>query len=445
MFRGALLKKAPLTYLLVICCALISAECFSESAKRPPNIVLILADDLGYGDLGSYGATLIKTPNMDRLASAGVRLTQFYASGNVCTPSRAGLLTGRYPIRSGLAYKTLSIGDKRGLKPEELTLAKALKAYGYKTALIGKWHLGDRPEYHPFAHGFDEFYGTLYSNDEPEQALLNGHEIVEERINAQMLAVQIIDRSIEFIDSNSSGEQPFFLFLSTTSPHKPLRPSAEFVGQSQAGRYGDVVEELDAGVGEVMTALKRKGIEDNTLVIVTSDNGPFPEGSTGGLRGSKGGSWDAGYRVPFISHWPNGIESNLVSSGISMNIDLMPTLINIAAGKDEADMLELDGKDVSSLLQGGDQSPHDALYFFNNEKIAAIRTQQWRAVFWAEYLGINRWLPDHELNLLFDMNLDPAERYSVAANHPDVWQKMLDYLAEAVQELESLALYSNGN
>jgi arylsulfatase A len=354
------------------------------------------------------------------------------------------LLTGRYPIRTGLAYRTLNIGDERGLKPEETTVAEELKRLGYVTALVGKWHLGDRPEYHPLNHGFDEFFGTLYSNDEPEQSLLHGREAIETPIDAQTLALQFIEHSVSFIERNSRGSNnvPFFLMLSTTSPHKPLRPSPRFAGKSRAGGYGDVVEELDWGVGEIMSVLKENGIDENTLVIFTSDNGPFPEGSTGGLRGGKGTSWEGGYRVPFVARWPKEIEPKGISTGMAMNIDLLPTLVKLA-GKNNTVQVGLDGKDISALLEGSDQSPHDVLYFFNNEKIAGLRTQQWKAIFWADYRGINRWMPDHELNMLFDMESDPGERYSLASNHKDVWEKMLEYLSLGVKDLESLALFSD--
>ena len=330
-----ILKKIILLLLVIICSAC--------SGNKPPNIILVMADDLGFGDVGAYGATLINTPNIDALASEGVRLTQFYTSGNVCTPSRAGLLTGRYPIRTGLADRTLAVGDMRGLMQQEVTLAEQLKSLGYVTGLVGKWHLGDKPEYHPLEHGFDEFFGVLYSNDEPEQALLRGRAPVESPINPQQLTLDFTRESLDFIEKNRAG--PFFLMMSMTSPHKPLIPSADFAGKSRAGAYGDVVEELDWSVGEVMSMLVSLGLDDNTLVIFTSDNGPFPEGSTGGLRGGKGTGWEGGYRVPFIARWPGQFKAGSQSAAMSMNFDVMPTLLNIAGG-DSRLHAELDGKDI---------------------------------------------------------------------------------------------------
>ena len=425
-----LLKRIILLYLLVACSAC--------SNNVPPNIILVLADDLGYGDVGVYGARLINTPNIDALASEGIRLTQFYSSGNVCTPSRAGLLTGNYPIRSGLADRTLAVGDRRGLMPDEVTLAEQLKSLGYVTGLMGKWHLGDRPEYHPLEHGFDEFFGILYSNDEPEQALLRGREVIEYPLNAQMLAIDITRESLSFIQRNKS--RPFFLMISTTSPHKPLIPSPEFAGRSKAGAYGDVVEELDWSVGEVMNALEKHGLADNTLIIVTSDNGPFPEGSTGGLRGGKGTGWEGGYRVPFIARWPGNIERGTVSSAMSMNIDLMPTLLNIAGGEAH----ELDGKDISSVLHGSNQSPHEVLYFFNNERIAALRTQKWRLMLsdyppWRDAQPIRFEGKQYLQTLLFDMDVEPSQQYDLSRDYPEEKQQMESLLREGREALESLS------
>ena len=433
-FQSINVKGAHRLALILLACLCISRS--EATPAPPPNIVLILADDLGYGDVGVYGAELIKTPNLDALAAGGVRLSQFYTSGNVCTPSRAGLMTGRYPIRSGLADKTVAIGDARGLKQTEDTLSKRLKSLGYTTGLIGKWHLGDKPHYHPNAHGFDTFFGLLYSNDEPEQALYKNKDKVEDPIDAQMLAVKFTEESVKFIEQNTS--RPFFLFFSMTSPHKPLLPSPEFIGHSEAGAYGDVVEELDWSVGQVISTLERHDLLDNTLIIFTSDNGPFPEGSSGGLRGGKGTSWDGGYRVPLIAHWLGKIEPNSTSSAMSMNIDLMPTLLGVA-GADDISPTHFDGKNIWPLMTGSDQSPHDVLYFFSDEQIAAVRTPKWKTVLRARYLGIKRWLPEHDVRLLFDMENDPFERYSQAAHHEEVWTQMMEHWEQGVSELETLA------
>ena len=322
--------------------------------------------------------------------------------------------------------------------PDEVTLAEQLKSLGYVTGLMGKWHLGDRPEYHPLEHGFDEFFGILYSNDEPEQALLRGREVIEYPLNAQMLAIDITRESLSFIQRNKF--RPFFLMISTTSPHKPLIPSPEFAGRSKAGAYGDVVEELDWSVGEVMNALEKHGLADNTLIIVTSDNGPFPEGSTGGLRGGKGTGWEGGYRVPFIARWPGNIERGTVSSAMSMNIDLMPTLLNIAGGE----AYELDGKDISSVLHGSNQSPHEVLYFFNNERIAALRTQKWRLMLsdyppWRDAQPIRFECKQYLQTLLFDMDVEPSQQYDLSRDYPGQKHQLEAHLHAGRERLESLS------
>ena len=430
--------------LIIMLSAFLCAACGENKA---PNIVLILADDLGYGDLGAYGATLINTPNIDKLAAQGAKLTQFYTSGNVCTPSRAGMLTGRYPIRTGLADRTLGVDDTRGLKQSEATLSEQLRSLGYVSALIGKWHLGDRPEYHPLEHGFSEFFGVIHSNDQPNQPLLKGVKPIESPINAQMLALRFIDESVDFIQRNQ--KQPFFLMLSSTSPHKPLIPSPEFAGRSQAGAYGDVVQELDWGVGKLMAALEKAGIADNTLVIVTSDNGPFPEGSTGGLRGGKGTSWDGGYRVPFIAHWPKSIEPGTTSSAMAMNIDLLPTLIAIASNQSEQ-LTDIDGKDIQALFTGSNQSPHEVLYFFNNERIAALRTQKWRLVLndyppWRDAQPIRFEGKQNLYTLMYDMELSAEQQYDMSRDYPKQKQKLVNLLRDGRDSLESLSSLPDSN
>ena len=274
---------------------------------KTPNIILILADDLGYGDIGVYGARLINTPQLDRLAREGMLLTNFYSSGNVCTPSRTGLLTGRYAIRDGLADKTITANDTRGLTADTITIAALLQRAGYRTALIGKWHLGHHTQaQQPNAQGFDEFYGLLQPND-AEQSLYQDLHASGETFEQSALTRRFTEEAVSFIERNA--QQPFFLLLSHTAPHIPLVPSPAFAGSSQAGTYGDVVQELDWSVGQVVDAVQRNDLADSTILVFTSDNGPFPEGSAGGLRGGKGTAWDGGYRVPFLARWPDQIPA----------------------------------------------------------------------------------------------------------------------------------------
>ena len=408
-------------------------------AATPPNIVLILADDLGYGDLGVYGATLIKTPHLDRLAGEGMRLTNFYASANVCSPSRAGIMTGRYAIRDGLADKTITVTDQRGLPDRVTTVASMLKRNAYRTGLIGKWHLGHHlPGQRPNAHGFDFFYGLLQPNDAAGLIMYRNTEPAGEPIDQGALTRRFTEEAVKFIERNSGA--PFFLYMSHSAPHIPLVPSPAFANTSQAGAYGDVVQELDWSVGQLLDAIGRNGLADNTVIVFTSDNGPFPEGSAGGLRGGKGTAWDGGYRVPFIARWPGHVPAAGMASAMAMNIDLLPTFAAMASAS-LPQSAQLDGRSILPILSGDtDESPHKALYFFNNERIAAVRTQNWKMLIRARYLGIDRQLPEHGVLLLFDMQGDPMERYSMAAHRPDKWRELQAHLARGQRELESLAL-----
>ena len=403
-----------------------------------PNIILILADDLGYGDVGVYGAELIETPDLDRLATEGTRLTNFYASGNVCSPSRASLLTGRYAIRDGLADRTITAGDTRGLPAGTTTIAGLLQRGGYRTALIGKWHLGHHLQaQQPNAHGFDVFYGLLQPND-AGQPLYRDTLALEEPVDQGSLTSRFTEEAIRFIENNA--QRPFFLFLSHSAPHIPLVASPAFAGTSRAGAYGDVVQELDWSVGLLLDAVQRNNLTDNTLIIFTSDNGPFPEGSTGGLRGGKGTAWDGGYRVPFIARWPGHIAAGRIADAMAMNIDLLPTFAAIT-GLPLPQSVILDGRNVLPvLLDSADVSPHEVLYFFNNERIVALRTQDWKMVVQASYRDIQRRLPAHDVLLLFDMRTDPQERYSMAAHRPDKWRELQELLARGQLELETLAV-----
>ena len=410
----------------------------ATTSETPPNIILILADDLGYGDIGTYGAELIETPRLDRLAGEGMRLTNFYASGNVCTPSRAGLLTGRYAIRDGLADKTITVKDDRGLPTGTMTIAHLLQAGGYRTALIGKWHLGHHTQVQqPNARGFDLFYGLLHPND-TEQPIYRDTRVTDEPFEQSALTRHFTREAVRYIENNA--QQPFFLFMSHTAPHIPLIPSSAFTGTSLAGAYGDVVQELDWSVGRLLDAVERNNLAHNTVIIFTSDNGPFPEGSTGGLRGGKGTAWDGGYRVPFIVRWPGHIPASETADAMAMNIDLLPTLAEITSVSPSRS-LQLDGRSILPVLLGNtDTSPHEVLYFFNNERIVALRTQDWKMVVQASYRDIQRRLPDHDVLLLFDMRRDPQERYSMAAHRPDKWQELQTHLERGQRELETLAM-----
>ncbi len=410
------------------------------------NIVLILADDLGYGDIGAYGAELIKTPHLDRLAGEGVRLTNFYASGNVCTPSRAGLLTGRYAIRDGLADKTITVKDTRGLPAETTTIAGLLQQHGYRTALIGKWHLGHHTQaQQPNAQGFDSFYGLLQPND-AEQPIYRNKQATDEPLDQSVLTRRFTEEAVRFIENNA--RQSFFLFLSHSAPHIPLVPSPDFAGTSQAGAYGDVVQELDWSVGQVLDAVQRNELTDNTVIVFTSDNGPFPEGSTGGLRGGKGTAWDGGYRVPFIARWPGQIRAGSMADAMAMNIDLLPTIAEIA-GASLPRSVELDGRNILPVLLGNtNDSPHEALFFFNNERIAALRTRRWRMVLsdyppWRDAKPVLFEATRTREVLLFDMLSDPGEQYDMSRDYRDSRQQLLTHLERGRDTLETLSTHTD--
>jgi len=414
--------------------ALVCAEALAEAntqAKRP-NFIVILADDLGYGDIGSYGSTLIKTPNIDKLAAQGIQLNSFYASANVCTASRGGLLTGRYPIRLNLVADVARPTNDIGLASEELTIAEALGKEGYSTALVGKWHLGEEAHRNPTLHGFDEFFGLLHSNDMAPVELYEGSKMIEYPVDQSQLTKRYTARAQQFIADNK--DQPFFLYLSHAFPHVPLFVSPEFSGRSEAGLYGDVVEELDWSTGEIMKTLLELGLDDNTLVIFTSDNGPWWEGSAGQYRDRKGSSWEGGLRVPFIARWPAQIPAGIVSSEPAMNIDLLPTFVS-AANVQLAKTIELDGKDILPMLKNTEASPHEVLYLFDKDRIAGVRKGQWKLVIESKYqILVTRF--DHPssyygpVGLLFNLEKDPSETYSYARENPAVVKALRGYLEQ---------------
>lgn len=388
-----------------------------------PNIVLIVADDLGYGDIGVNGATAIRTPQIDRLAREGVQLTNFYSSANVCTPSRAGLLTGRYAARVGLAVGVLFPHSDYGLPQSELTLAEALGGAGYRTAMVGKWHLGTVAGTGPMDHGFQHFLGVPYSANMAPLPLLHDRELVTERPDVSALTSQFTEEAVRVIESPDVG--PFFLYVAYTAPHVPIEPSVAFHGRSKAGKYGDVIEEIDASVGALRAALERTGKARDTLVIFTSDNGPWFQGSAGNRRGRKGGTFEGGYAVPFIAWQPGRIPAGQRSDAMAMNIDVFPTLLARAGVELPKDRM-IDGRDIWPLLQGGTRSPHDVLYFFSNDKIAAVRKPDWRYVVRTYYQTYDMPLDIPALGgeLLFDLRADPREHYDVSDRHPDVVRAM---------------------
>lgn len=426
-------------FLFAIACASVSA------APRLPNFIIIMADDLGYGDLGCYGHPSIRTPHLDRMARQGIRFTDFYSSAEVCTPSRAGLMTGRYAVRSGMCgdkRRVLHVRSKTGLPRDEITIAEALKERGYATACIGKWHLGSTPEHHPKHHGFDYFYGLPYSNDMPTHTnlppgsagnlnprdelfdvpLRRNEEIVETTARQDTLTKRYTEEAVRFIRENR--KRPFFLYLPHTFPHVPLFASEEFRGRSAAGLYGDVVEELDWSTGQILEALRRERLAENTLVVFTSDNGPWltqklAGGSAGLLREGKGSTWEGGMRVPCIAWWPGRIQSERVTSALACNLDLFPTCLKLA-GVDAPRDRVIDGVDLSPILFGAGQPARDTFFYYRGAQLFAVRKGVMKAHFQTKPGYGRDPVQKHDPPLLFHLAQDPSERFNVATNYTEL-------------------------
>jgi arylsulfatase A len=445
-----------------------------KGTPRKPNFVIILADDLGYGDIEAYGTTAIRTPQLGRLAREGVRFTEFYASANVCSPSRAGLLTGRYPVRTGVDYiifaseasfaqrmnlalsrmaTRLGMSDfheafVNGLPDSEITLADALKVAGYATGMVGKWHLGDFShdrKFLPTRHGFDFFEGMPHSNDEfPVAYFRNEQEITPNiGLDQEHLTADLTKAAIQFIDKNK--DRPFFLYVAHKDVHIPFFPSKNFKGKSAAGLFGDAAEELDWSVGQIIDALEARGLRQNTLVLFTSDNGAWFDGSTQGLRGRKGMPFEGGQRVPMIASWPGTLPAGARVDAPAMNIDIFPTLLGLAGLGLPTDRV-IDGRDIWGLITGGaTASPHDALFFFHDKVIDGVRSGPWKyyrytdRYYWPVPLDKPSTLTGKRVQaytytdpktgqtihllqsfpLLYDLRDDPGESYNVVDRHPD--------------------------
>ncbi len=399
----------------------VAAPLLADSG-RAPNVVFVYADDLGYGDLGCYGSA-IKTPNLDRMATEGTRFSQFYSANPVCSPSRAALLTGRYPTRVGVP-RVLFPADTGGLATSERTLADVLKARNYRTMCIGKWHLGRPAQYLPTSRGFDAYFGIPWSNDMDPRPLMRDAEVIEEPAALETLTPRYTEQATGFIER--SKDAPFFLYMAHTYPHIPLAASDRFRGKSSAGLYGDVVEELDWSVGEVLRALARTGVSRNTLVMFSSDNGPWYQGSPGRLRGRKGSTYEGGVREPFIARWPGEIPAGRVCHGVASTLDVLPTVARLAGAP--LPSRPLDGIDIWPLLSGArDRLDRDVLLYFDEWNLQCARLERWK-LHLARYnaMAYTPAPPGGRVNLplrtleLYDVENDPDESYDVAPAHPDV-------------------------
>jgi arylsulfatase A-like enzyme len=382
-----------------------------------PNVVLVFMDDLGYGDLGCFGGTVVRTPRMDEVAERGIRFRHMYSPASTCTPSRASLLTGRYAQRVGLP-RVLFPHEGEGLPAYERTLPELLRGLGYRTGMFGKWHLGCRPEHNPVRHGFEEFMGLLYSNDMDPVHLYEQAEIAETAVDQALLTKRYTDRAIDFVERHRS--EPFFVYLAHTMPHIPLHVEEGFRGTSRGGTYGDTIECIDFHLGRLLDRLEALGLTERTLVLVTSDNGPWFEGSTGGLRGRKIETWEGGIRMPFVAQWPGQVPAGSVCDEPACFVDLLPTLVGLAGGTAPADR-PIDGIDLAPALRGGPMPEREALYFFQYWELNAVRSGRWK-------LHVDRHghpNPDsRELPQLFDLIRDPGESYNVANLEPAVLARL---------------------
>jgi arylsulfatase len=425
---------------LKLCIAVICFVCFQASyaqSSKQPNFIIILADDLGYGDLSCYGHPTIRTPYLDKMASEGIRFTQFYVGANVCTPSRAALLTGRLPIRNGIYGEHRVVfypNSSSGLPHSEITIAQALKQKNYKTAIIGKWHLGHLPEYLPLNYGFDYYFGIPYSNDmgkvniftsmNPPLPLIRNNEVIEVEPDQRLLTKRYTEEVIHFIKENK--KKPFFIYYANNFPHIPIYASDDFRGKSRRGLYGDVVQELDWSVGQVLNALKEEKLDKNTFVIFLSDNGPWlykdikeEGGSAGLLYEGKGSTWEGGMRVPAIAWWPGTIHSNIISESVLTAMDLFPTIANMAHVQVPA-ADTLDGVDMSDILFQKKQEVRDIVYYYEKHYLYAVRKGKWKAHFTTHPSYSPEPPKKHQPPLLYNIEEDPSEKYEVGKEHPDI-------------------------
>ncbi len=455
-------RKATMRWGLMMVAAIAGivsqSAAMAADASRPPNFVVVFADDLGYGDLSCYGASGYTTPNLDRLAAEGAKFTDFYVAQGICSASRVALLTGCYPNRVGI-LEALSPTAKTGINANEWTIAEVLKTKGYATAIYGKWHLGVQPKFLPTRHGFDDYFGLPYSNDMwpkhptakfPDLPLIDNETTLEVNPDQTKLTTWYTEHAVSFIEKNR--DKPFFLYVPHSMPHVPLFVSEKYAGKTSRGLFGDVIAEVDWSVGQIVAALEKNGLSDNTLVVFTSDNGPWLSygdhaGSAGPLREGKATAWEGGVREPCVMKWPGKIPAGTVCREPAMTIDLLPTFAKLAGAQLPPN--KIDGLDIWPLMVGKDgsgkkgaKSPHDALYFYSGAELHAVRSGKWKLHFPHSYRTLveaghggqpGDYNQAHTDLALYDLEADVGEKNSVATSHPDVLAKLMA-LAEIARD-----------
>lgn len=431
----------------------------ASGAERPPNLVLIYCDDLGYADIGPFGAQGYETPHLDRMAAEGMKFTRFVTAAAVCSASRAALLTGCYPQRVGI-LGALGPGARVGIHEDEILIPELLKQRGYATAIFGKWHLGDHPRFLPTRHGFDQYFGLPYSNDMwphhptgghryPPLPLIEGEQVVQTMPDQSQLTTWYTERAVAFIEANK--DRPFFLYVPHSMPHVPLFVSDKFKGKTARGLYGDVIAEIDWSVGQILGALARLGLDEHTLVFFSSDNGPWLSygnhaGSAGPLREGKGTTFNGGHYEPTLFRWPGKIPPGTTCRELASTIDILPTLARLAGVELPRDRI-LDGRDLWPLLSGqpGAKSPHEVFYYYWNNGLEAVESGPWKLHLPHEYRTLagepgrdGKPGPYKQARIglaLFNIEEDPGEQHDVADRHPEVVERLLALAEKAREDL----------
>ena len=451
----ALTRRSGVWRLVLLLTLLAASVGRAAETKRPPNFIVVFCDDLGYADIGPFGAQRHATPILTQMAQEGMRLTDFYSTCSVCTPSRSSLMTGCYPRRVNMHVdeKNLCVlfpAARKGLHPDEVTLAEVLRKAGYATACIGKWHLGDHPNFLPTKQGFDQYFGIPYSNDMHRKPvplpLLRNETVIEAPVQQDTITQRYTEEAVSFIRANK--ERPFFLYLPHTAVHLPLFPGKAFRGKSRGGKYGDWVEEIDWSMGRLLETLRSEGIDRQTLVLFTSDNGSYREkaGSNAPLRGRKGRTDEGGMRVPCVVRWPGRIPANTRSAAVTSTIDLLPTFAALAGTTAPANRT-IDGRDIWPILNGqpGAVSPHKAFYYYQMDQLQAVRSGRWKLFVPLASKKRNWGKPEGQTELkLFDLVADIHEDRNVAAAHPEVVTRLLQWAERARADLGDMERQGTG-